>query len=145
MAAFCYIHCMKTVSLLQPWALLVIMGIKTIETRSWQTAYRGPLLIHASKGKKGSILCRQLPFRNYITDFNALPFGAIIGSVTLKEIVPVERVHLSAAAMATLTLEEKAFGDDTKGRYAWFLTDPVLIENPIHIGGTLGLWEYYPQ
>ncbi|HEV7333402.1 MAG TPA: ASCH domain-containing protein [Flavisolibacter sp.] len=136
---------MKTISLLQPWASMVIMGVKTIETRSWQTAYRGPLLIHASKGIKGSILCNKQPIRNYITDFNELPFGAIIGSVTLKEIIPVEKLHLPAASIAALTLEEKAFGNDTKGRYAWILTDPVPMESPIRIGGTLGLWDYYPQ
>lgn len=40
---------MKVISLLQPWASLVILGHKKIETRSWNTKYRGDLLIHASK------------------------------------------------------------------------------------------------
>ena len=41
---------MKALSLTQPWATLVAMGAKRIETRSWATSYRGPLAIHASKG-----------------------------------------------------------------------------------------------
>jgi activating signal cointegrator 1 len=41
---------MKALTLLQPWASLVAAGLKTIETRSWSTRYRGPLAIHASKG-----------------------------------------------------------------------------------------------
>ncbi|HEY1020688.1 MAG TPA: ASCH domain-containing protein [Flavisolibacter sp.] len=135
---------MKTISLLQPWATLVIRGVKTIETRSWQTAYRGPLLIHASQGKKGSVLCKQAPLREHIPDFTALPFGAIIGSVTLQDIVPVEMLHLPAAAIAAGTLEEKAFGDDTRGRYAWLFTDPIPLETPIYLGGSLGLWNYHP-
>ncbi|MBB1286042.1 ASCH domain-containing protein [Flavisolibacter sp. BT320] len=136
---------MKTISLLQPWASLVIMGVKTIETRLWQTAYRGPLLIHASKGKKGRVVCNRPLIRQHLSDFNNLPFGAIIGSVTLTDIVPVETLHVSAATIAARTLEEKAFGDDTKGRYAWFFSDPVPLETPIITGGSLGLWDYYPQ
>lgn len=135
---------MKTISLLQPWASLVILGAKTIETRSWQTAYRGQLLIHASKGKKGRILCSRSLISQHIADFTALPFSAIIGSVNLDNIMPVETLHLSAAAMAERTLEEKAFGDDTKGRYAWIFSNPVPMEVPIPASGTLGLWDYYP-
>jgi hypothetical protein len=35
-------------TLWQPWASLVALGVKSIETRSWSTQYRGPLAIHAS-------------------------------------------------------------------------------------------------
>lgn len=38
---------MKAITLHQPWASLVAEGVKTIETRSWSTKYRGPLVIHA--------------------------------------------------------------------------------------------------
>lgn len=135
---------MKVLSLLQPWASLVMMGAKKIETRSWQTPFRGELLIHASLGKKGGALCAALPFSNYIKEFDKLPFGAIIGSVVLKDIVPVESLSLSADVLALLTLEEKAFGDYTKGRYAWLLRTPVPFANPIPIRGSLGLWNYMP-
>ncbi|MCL2762645.1 MAG: ASCH domain-containing protein [Treponema sp.] len=42
------IFIMKTLSIRQPFASLICRGIKTIENRSWDTAYRGKLLIHAS-------------------------------------------------------------------------------------------------
>jgi activating signal cointegrator 1 len=35
-------------TLWQPWASLVALGVKTIETRSWSTKYRGPIAIHAA-------------------------------------------------------------------------------------------------
>lgn len=38
---------MKVLTLHQPWASLIALGIKTIETRSWSTQYWGPLAIHA--------------------------------------------------------------------------------------------------
>lgn len=41
---------MKAITLTQPWATLVAIGAKRIETRSWATRYRGPLAIHAAKG-----------------------------------------------------------------------------------------------
>jgi hypothetical protein len=43
---------MKALSIKQPWANLLASGEKTIETRLWPTAYRGPLLIVSSKTPK---------------------------------------------------------------------------------------------
>ena len=42
---------MKVLSLTEPYATLIKNRIKTIETRSWKTNYRGKLYIHASKTK----------------------------------------------------------------------------------------------
>ena len=39
---------MKVLSLTEPYATLIKKGVKTIETRSWKTNYRGKLYIHAS-------------------------------------------------------------------------------------------------
>src|SRR5262245_2322222 len=36
-------------SLKQPWAALVVHGLKTVEVRNWPTARRGLILIHASR------------------------------------------------------------------------------------------------
>ena len=40
---------MKAISVKQPWANLIASGEKTVETRTWTTAYRGELLIVSSK------------------------------------------------------------------------------------------------
>ena len=40
---------MKVITILQPYALLIALGEKHIETRGWQSGYCGPLLIHAGK------------------------------------------------------------------------------------------------
>lgn len=39
---------MKILSIRQPWASLIVEGLKDIENRDWHTAYRGPVLIHAA-------------------------------------------------------------------------------------------------
>lgn len=133
---------MKALSLLQPWASLVISGAKTIETRSWATPHRGPLLIHASLGKAGSIFCKTPPFSKYIAAFEKLPFGAVIGEATLVKIVSVDHLKLSEADLDKLTLEEKAFGDYSGGRFAWFFENPIAFEQPIPARGHLRLWDF---
>jgi hypothetical protein len=39
---------MKAITIKQPWASLIVHGIKDIENRSWKTNYRGKILIHAA-------------------------------------------------------------------------------------------------
>lgn len=134
---------MKVLSLLQPWATLVIIGAKKIETRSWQTTHRGPMLIHASLGKAGSIFAGQPHFKKYISDFKALPFGVIIGQVNLTAILKVEGFALPDKKMNELTLEEKIFGDYSSGRYGWVLKDPIEFENKIPARGQLHLWDFH--
>jgi len=128
-------------SLLQPWATLVVIGAKTIETRSWSTRHRGPLLIHASQGKAGEIFAEDPLFKKYIPQFNALPFGKIVGSAQLDKILRTEDFDLTDAAMNHFTLEEKAFGDYTSGRYGWLLADAVKFMEQVPARGMPGLWK----
>lgn len=44
---------MKALSIRQPWAWLIVNGIKPVENRDWYCNYRGPLLIHAGKQLDG--------------------------------------------------------------------------------------------
>ncbi len=133
---------MKAISLLQPWATLVVRGFKTIETRNWGTKFRGPILIHASQGKAGSIFALEPHFKKYIPDFTKLPFGAIIGQATITNVVSVEHLEMTDDMINRLTMEEKAFGDYSEGRYALILEDYLQFDNPIPARGTLSIWEY---
>lgn len=40
---------MKCISVWQPWADLIVHGLKDIENREWPTEHRGPILIHAGE------------------------------------------------------------------------------------------------
>jgi hypothetical protein len=40
---------MKALSIRQPYAWLIANGIKDVENRTWRTAFRGQVLIHAGK------------------------------------------------------------------------------------------------
>jgi hypothetical protein len=39
---------MKAITIMQPWALLLVSGVKKYETRTWRTSHRGLLYVHAS-------------------------------------------------------------------------------------------------
>ena len=46
---------MKALSIKEPWAKMIFAGVKTIETRTWKTKYRGKLLLCASKIPKTNL------------------------------------------------------------------------------------------
>jgi activating signal cointegrator 1 len=82
---------------------------------------------------------------NCLSDFAELPFGAIIGQVNLVKIVPIESFGLPSKQIEYLTLEQKAFGDYSAGRFAWVLEDPVMFNHPLPARGHLRLWNYKPM
>lgn len=133
---------MKVLSLLQPWAQLVVMGVKQVETRSWQTKYRGIVLIHASAGM--SKLCKETcslpPFDEYIHGWQSLERGAIIGQVCIGDNIPTEQLRVSLRKSGNT--KELAFGDYNPHRYGWHLHKPLMYKTPIPAKGALGLWEY---
>lgn len=70
-------------SIKQPWAALVVQGLKTIEIRRWPTARRGRILIHAARIPDA----RPEAWRQLPADLLALAQlqGGVIGSVDLTD------------------------------------------------------------
>lgn len=126
---------------MQPWASLLALGIKTIETRRWATDYRGPLLIHASKSRAGKSIHPQLQEPSILPDFEVLPFGAIIAEAQLVDIVRCETLILSKETFESCGLEENAFGPK-EGKYCWLFKHAVCLDEIIPATGRLGLWEW---
>jgi len=144
---------MKALTIIQPWATLIAIGAKKIETRSWATKYRGPLAIHAGMNRdfcnmRGKdYICGTEPFLSVLTKhlealepnrvLGFMPLGAVIAICNLVGCAPVTGAPLSEF----LTDREKAFGDYTEGRFMWFLEDVVQIK-PAYIKGAQGLWNW---
>lgn len=147
---------MKALTLWQPWASLIAFGAKQIETRSWDTRYRGPLAIHAGKGfpLECRALCAEEPFRSAlqaaeIPDWQALPLGAVVAVVTVADCRPTGRT-LSSYPFAPEWLPEegspeRAFGDYRPGRYGWFLENILRLPEPVPAKGRQGLWNWEPS
>ena len=146
----------KVLSILQPWASLSVLGHKKIETRSWNTKYRGVLYIHASMGKNFRKLHHNDPLYNFyhplfaynkIEPMEKLPFGAIIGKVDLVGVVESKfcfdgNEFQVKDDMWTVTPQELAFGDYSPNRFGWLLANPVMFDKPIPAKGKLSIWNY---
>ena len=120
---------MKALSLKQPWAELVVSGKKTIETRNWNTSFRGEFLVHAS-GNPNPSACA------YFTLVNP-PGKCIIGKVTL---VSVKKYETKQQWDADKHLHLALSDWDGKPRYGFVLTNPQrLPERPCN--GMLNFFE----
>ncbi len=149
---------MKAITLKHPWAALVAIGVKQIETRSWRTNYKGPIAIHASKGFPK--MARQITLQDALIS-HALISGlreirgeslVIIGTDPWLEetrghvIATAELTHctrIDAAFVETISLWEKAYGNYATGRWAWHLENIQRI-TPIPAKGMLSVWEWNP-
>lgn len=139
---------MKAITLWQPWATLVIIGAKTLETRSWPIVYRGPLAIHAAKAfprEAQELACKDRRFMQVLREaaglrfdyevIEALPLGCILGTVNVTDCISTNKKFY-------LTDKERAFGDYSLDRFAWTLEDPVRFPEPLPARGKQGLWEW---
>lgn len=77
---------MKAISIRQPYAWLVVHGIKRVENRSWTTTHRGPLLIHAA-GKMHEHPLTEIAELFHVKLPSVFDLGGIVGRVELTDIV----------------------------------------------------------
>ena len=113
---------LRAITLIQPWATLIVQGHKTIETRTWRTAYRGWLAIHAGKSK------------DLIEDPAKHVFGAVVAIARLVDCRPM-----------TVDDEPASLVRSEPGRYAWELADIRALDTPVPMRGYQGLWRPKPS
>ena len=127
----------KTLSLWQPWASLVAAGVKLHETRHWETAYRGPIAIHAAKtldvAGAPEQLCQDVFGRFWAKE---LPRGAVVAIGELTRCSPAHTVadHLLAADLES--------GNFAHGRFAWRIENVRALAVPIPLVGRQGLFHW---
>lgn len=85
---------MKTLpalSIRQPWAWLIVNGIKDVENRDWFTAFRGEVLIHAGKTRDvdqyeaASAMAALVGVE--IPPMDALDYGGFVGRSVIHDCV----------------------------------------------------------
>jgi len=101
----------KAISVKQPWANMIASGKKTIETRTWKTSYRGPILIVSS---------RKPPIE---------PAGYALAIADLVDCRPMVKAD-----------ETKACIDLYAGACSWILENIRLV-TPFPVKGTLGIYD----
>jgi hypothetical protein len=80
---------MKIISIRQPWAGLIVSGLKDVENRTWPTRYRGPILIHASQ-RPDDISRGDIDRRFGVSPPSRQPLGGVIG---IADLVDCVRTH----------------------------------------------------
>ena len=160
---------MKAITILQPYASLIVAGAKQYETRSWDTPYRGIIAIHAGKNK-------PFEYGGELRDktqgilgkrMEELPKGSIIAVADLVECYQVmgnssgERWMESKPAMnpdGTYRLgadghrigweeiplptgDELMFGHYGLEMYAWKLANIRPLPKPLPCRGNQRIWE----
>ena len=129
---------MKVLSLTEPYATLIKLGKKKIETRSFKTNYRGELYIHASSTKIPKEWKNNKELMNLVKDDN-LNFGYIICKCNLVDCIYMDEEFLDEIHKDKL---EFICGDYRLGRYAWILEDIEVLDKPLFAKGKLGIWNY---
>lgn len=127
---------MRAITLWQPYATLLVAGIKIHETRSWSTNYRGELLIHAAKRpiKWAELDIESLEkIHPRIKDIE-YPLGAIVGKVEIVDCRPIGVWDLIEEV-------DEILGDWTEGRFAWECANPQPLLIP-DVKGKQGFWQY---
>jgi len=139
---------MKVLSMIQPWAALLVQGETLYETRSWKTRYRGPLAIHTSR-KVDKQACKYEPIRSLLakngyTEQN-LPTGVILATCALTNCYQVIDADDTSAILDSgevVTGDDFLLGDYSPGYFAWEIAGFRLLKPCIPVKGKLGLWEY---
>lgn len=113
---------MKCLSVRQPWAEMIARGQKTVELRSWTTAYRGPVIILAGARRE--------------TRWNApaldAPTGVAVAAVTLLDVHAIDKESFARSCVS-------APMRDFRGWFAWELR--MLRRLPSkRVSGALGLY-----
>ena len=118
----------------QPWAELIVRGIKTIEVRSTSVRVRGPIYLYASR-KPSPLSDATVAAERLGLDLDVLPRGVIVGAASLIECRPAAIADAEAACLAPERLA---------GRTAWQFAEPVRFPAPLSVRfQPYGIW-FYP-
>lgn len=133
----------RTITVVQPWATLLALGVKIYETRGWKPYQLGALAIHAGKNRE---LAREFFWQPHYREAleaagyekpDDLPYGAIVAKGIHRTTHPAE------AIAGKLSARELAFGDFRPGRFAWEMACMQRLVEPIECGGKQSIWDWH--
>jgi len=141
---------MKILTLHEPWASLVALGIKQYETRHWEIGYRGELLIHAAsrRMRKGDLAILRAEVKGIPVSENLLNealekiersprYGCIVALSRLTDcLLMTDAVEDSAPESRVINISQVPFLERAVGlwdidRYAFKLENVQPLSQPI--------------
>lgn len=140
---------MKALTVHQPWATALAVGMKQYETRSRITNHRGEIAIHAGKTFNEEVFeqLSGLAFENHMElplarrwsgaqpqDF---PTGSVLAVGELTDCILMDE-----DLIASISDQERSLGHWEPGRYAYKIENVRLLPEPVSARGKQGLWEW---
>lgn len=121
---------LQALSIRQPWASMIVTGMKSIELRTWATNYRGWLWIHSGKKPDAAALemLGEAPER-YQT-------GGLLGIALLSDVRRIETPR-EWQALSRQHRSPSGFQPDVMG---WHFTDTIGLRTKIASPGELYLF-----
>jgi len=157
----------KVLTIMQPWATLLVHGVKKIETQPKPTTWtveKGVYLIHAASKwtKEQENICCYDPFftelckLGYYTRIDSktrftFPLGQIIGAIEVKECFEIHNntlpahIHIPHLPDDLIYIQEPelSFGNYEHGRSAWLCENPRILKSPIPYKGGQGYYQNF--
>ncbi len=121
---------MKVLTVKQPWATLLVLGLKEYEFRSWKTNYRGKVLIHAGESIDKEALDR---FKELNLEY---PTKKVVGEVVIEDCLLLDK-ELNRKIISENNI---VYGTKEREGYAWKVSHAKEIKSNKEVKGKLGLW-----
>eukprot|EP01126_Amoeba_proteus_P056422 TRINITY_DN7088_c0_g1_i1.p1 TRINITY_DN7088_c0_g1~~TRINITY_DN7088_c0_g1_i1.p1 ORF type:complete len:220 (+),score=42.20 TRINITY_DN7088_c0_g1_i1:89-748(+) len=133
-------------SMHQPWASLLVYGIKRIEGRSWSTDYRGILWIHAASKKPEPELIRSMELEyegtTYLPYPKYYPTSVLLGYVEMIECLSREELSVKARTTTpTSDLSLPNYNEENDSDFAFVCVNPHRLVIPMEMSGHHKLWK----
>lgn len=109
---------MKALTVCQPYAAMIVDGIKRVENRTWPTKHRGLIYIHAGKSRRWIITAPNWPMPPL------REFGAVLGIADLVDCLEYTRIRAGEYVEKYPWLLEH---EHTSGPWCWILARPEHI------------------
>lgn len=134
----------RVLTLWQPWASLIALGLKQYETRSWDVNYRGKLAIHAAK--RPFVSSYGLPVKDYAawtTWIDSLELAHEMGVINDQSKLPFSHQLPLGSIVAIVDLTSTLQMMDIKKIGGMVHLHPhlnIAINSVSHLERTVGDW-----
>lgn len=145
---------MRAITIRQPWASLIALGYKRMETRSWNTKVRGWVAIHAGLGMPAGLrIGQRLPVGEFEVERDRsgglllqgeslswpyrLPMGAVVAVGELFQTRSTNSIEHKPDP------REASLGDHSPDRFAWSLASVSGLRRPLYVPGAQGFWTWH--
>ena len=127
---------MKTITIKQPYATLIVEGLKEYEFRTWKTKYRGDILIHAGKGIDKEAMKR---YDHLNLEY---PSGKIIAKATITDCLYVDDELKKELKNKNSLIYHNILKDNSNWEGYAFKLENIKKIPQIEVTGKLSLWDY---